>query len=178
MTLQLYSQDLVLQQVLDQNNIVRLPLDREYTIKVSDTTYRSGIYNLTDSTLSIVCWKDTGKDSAYYYPNYFKGRDTTIIRRVFVEDTIAILYSNIQYIQKDWLKNKRWLEPFGWMGVGAILGIGLFPVAAIEDGTKGVKDLAIIEGILIGGFGSALFIATRKTTYDLRNKWKIAIEHK
>ena len=153
-----------------------LNLYREYTIKTNDTIYFSEIVDITDSTLSILQWIKTGRDTAYVVSKYGKVKDTTIVRPLYALDTTKILFKDILYIKKYWFKKREWLEPFGWILVGAALGVGLLPVAAIDDGVKGVKDWAQFEGTLLGVALPIIFIGTRQTKYDIQNKWKILIK--
>ncbi|MBT1696396.1 hypothetical protein KK083_05885 [Fulvivirgaceae bacterium PWU4] len=131
----------------------------------------------------------TGKDTVYSYTYtqkvYPKSRffpvghakDTTItlktVAPLYRDDTTAIAFSEIQMIKKDWFKNRQWLQPFGWILIGPVVGVALLPAAAIDDGKEGVKNWAEFEGILLGIAGPPIFVGTRKTKYDLRKKWEL-----
>ncbi len=158
-----------------------LDLDRDYYIKTSDTTYSSKkIVNFNDSTISITISIKTDKDTTYSYSyNISKSKDTTItyIEPIYREDTVLIAFSKVQMLKKDWFKSRRWLEPFAWIGVGAVLGVAMLPVAAIDKGNEGVKEWALVEAILIGIAAPPIFIGTRKTKYDLENKWILKTEN-
>jgi hypothetical protein len=57
--------------------------------------------------------------------------------------------------------------------VGSVLGVALLPVAAIDEGKKGVREWAQFEGVLLAVSVPPLLIGTRQTKYDLRKKWKL-----
>jgi hypothetical protein len=85
----------------------------------------------------------------------------------------VILFSDIKTLKKDWFKNRKWLEPFGWLAIGAAMGAVLLPVGAIDKGAEGVKEWAAFEAVLVGISIPPIFIGTRKTKYDLKNKWTL-----
>src|SRR5688572_10463811 len=92
-----------------------IDLNREYYIKTTDTSYYSKIVEFTDTTLSIIGWVKTNRDTAYGYSyKVSKTKDTsyTVVRPLYKRDTTKILFSEIQTLKKDWFKNRRWLEPF------------------------------------------------------------------
>jgi hypothetical protein len=157
-----------------------LNLDREYYIKTSDTTYScKKIVGFTDTTISITTWTKTDRDTTYSYSyKITKTKDTTYTytQPIYRQDTIAIAFTEIQTLKKDWFKNRRWLEPFGWIAIGAAMGVVLLPVAAIDKGAEGVREWAVFEAILIGASVPSIFIGTRKTKYDLTNKWTLKTE--
>ena len=126
-------------------------LDREYEIVTLDTTYYfSRIVAFTDSTISV--------------------------KPIYSKDTTTILFSKVQIIKKDWFKNRKWVEPFGWIAIVIPVSIFLLPIAAIEDGSKGVKEWALFEAALIGICGPPMFIGTRKAKYNLNTKWLLKTE--
>jgi hypothetical protein len=56
------------------------------------------------------------------------------------------------------------------------MGVVLLPVTAIDKGSEGIKEWAVFESILIGISVPPIFIGTRKTKYDLKNKWTLKTE--
>ncbi|GAB4450146.1 MAG: hypothetical protein OHK0036_08270 [Bacteroidia bacterium] len=154
-----------------------LDLDRKYYIKMSDTTYLyKKIVGFTDTTISITTWTKANKDTTYsYLYKISKTRDTvyTYTRPIYRQDTIAIAFTDIKALKKDWFKNRSWLAPFGWVAIGAAMGVVFLPIAAIDKGVEGVKKWAVFEGILIGISVPPIFIGTRKTKYDLEKKWTL-----
>jgi len=152
-----------------------LDLTRDYDIKTVDTTYLSKkIVAFSDSTISITTWIKTGRDSTYSYTTNEKLYTDT--RPIYQEDTVSILFQNIQVLKKDWFRNRGWAEPFAWFGAGAVIGVALLPAAAISQGSEGVKEWAIFEAIIVGISAPPLFIVTRKTRYNLKKKWTLKSE--
>ena len=169
----IYGQDnIFLQRREKSDRTKKLKLNREYTIKTHDTTYFSKIVGHTDTTLSFTK-SVKGKDTTYTISQYGKTRDTTIVRSLWVDDTVKILFTDIEYIQKDWFANRQWLEPFGYLAVGAALGVAILPLAAAFKGVEGVKDWAEFEGIILAVSVPPLVLGTIKTKYDLKTKWSI-----
>jgi hypothetical protein len=166
---------LVLQHRDKKNKYKKLYLDRYYAFKTSDTIYYSKIIAFNDTTITITRWLRGMQTDTTHFKNYRgkMGKDTVIISRKYIVDTLAISNSNILFIEKDWFKNRQWLEPFGYFAIGAALGVVLLPFAALDEGKEGIHDWAVFEGILVGISAPALFIGTRKTKYDLKNKWVI-----
>lgn len=150
----------------------KLIADRAYTIKTNDTTYVSKILGATDTTLAVSV-QVKGKDTTRTYRNYQGAKDTTIVVPQYISDTLNIPFYKIQSIRHDWFENKQWLMPFLCIGAGAALGVALLPVAVIDEGVDGLKGWAIFEGALLAIAGPPIFIATRKTKYDLKKKWQI-----
>ncbi len=169
-----------------------IDLSRSYEIKTADTTFFSKIVAFTDSTLSVVSPHKTGRDTTYTYSytrpiyndSYFlkwkKVKDSTYtystIQPIYRQDTTVILFSKVRVIKKDWFRNPKWVEPFAWLSLGPIMGVVLLPVAAIDQGAKGVNDWAAFEAVMIGICAPPLFLGSRNTKYDLIKKWTIKTE--
>ena len=157
-----------------------LDLDREYYIKTIDTTYfYKKIVGFNDTTILITTSTKTDRDSTYSYLhkiNRIKDTTYTYTRPIYRQDTIVILFADIQTLKKDWFKNRKWLEGFGWFAIGAAWGVVGLPLAAIDNGLEGVKEWAVFESFLIGISVPPIFIGTRKTKYDLKNKWTLKKE--
>jgi hypothetical protein len=183
---------LILEKKGDNRKKRIVKLDREYKIITNDSTYFSKIVGFTDSTISITKTRKTNRDTTYTYlrtntiytdTHLFKNRiakDTTyaytVVRPVYREDTISILFSNIKVLKRDLFKNRKWVEPFGWLALGVPLGILLLPVAAIDKGSEGVKSWLAFEAGLIAICGPPIFLGTRKVKYDLGKKWTLKTE--
>jgi len=163
-----------------------IKLDRIFQIQTADTAYFSNIIGFTDSTILIPIRTPTGKDSvyvrSYHYQKYSKnspgfGKDTTIVNRTVVplyrSDTLVIAFTEILWLKKDWFNDTRWLEPFGWVLAGSILGVAMLPVAAIDEGAEGVRNWASFEAVLLAVALPPIFIGSRRTKYDLKKKWKL-----
>ena len=157
-----------------------LDLKRYYYIKTTDTTYSyKKIVGFSDTTISITTWTKTDKDSTYSYSyKISKTKDTTYTytQPIYIQDTIVISFTEIQTLKKDWFKNREWLEGFGWLALGAPMGVVLLPIAAIDKGAEGVKEWAVFEGIIVAVCAPPIFIGTRKTKYDLTKKWTLKTE--
>jgi hypothetical protein len=181
--------ELFLRNKRNENKVKKINLEREFEIKTNDTTYIATIIGFTDSTILIPTRQRTDKDTVYIhtytYKRYSKStffqigeaRDTTVVNKTVVPlyrpDTTEIHFSNIVMMRKDWFKSRRWLEPFGWIAVGSILGVALLPVAAIDEGKDGVREWAQFEAIQLGVALPPIFIGTRRSKYDLNKKWTL-----
>jgi hypothetical protein len=170
-----------------------IDFSREYIIKTIDGFYYSKkIVAFSDSSISVVVESKTGRDTTitrtntvtkYTNSKFFqkrKGKDTTYtysyVTPIYKSDTIAILFSKIQSIKKEWFKNKKWVEPFAWIGLGAAMGIALLPVAVIADGSKGLTDWLVFEAALISISAPPLLISSGHAKYDLTKKWMLVTE--
>lgn len=91
-------------------------------------------------------------------------------------DTINILFTDARALKKDWFKNRGWLRIPAGFAAGAVMAIVLLPVAAIDKGKQGVNNWLAFEGLLIGLSAPSLFVGTRKTKYDLIQKWTLKLK--
>jgi hypothetical protein len=147
---------------------------RAYIIKTHHTIYYSNLVGVTDSALLILQRKETDPDSAYaLYEQSGIHKDSMFQVSMHYMDTLSILLSDIQYISIPWFKNRKWLEPFGWIMMASVMAVGLLPFAVISDGMEGAKEWAEFEAILVGVSFPISYIGTRQTKYDLQNKWTI-----
>jgi hypothetical protein len=157
-----------------------LDLDREYIIKTIDKTYYyEKIIGFNEKTISILTSIKTDRDTTYIYSNkIIRTKDTiyTYTLPIYRQDTVVIPFADIQIIKKDWIKNKKWFVPFGWVATVAVLGVLMFPIVAIDEGIKGVREWAEVEAYFIGISLPPIFIVTRKTKYDLTKKWTLKAE--
>jgi hypothetical protein len=157
------SQDkLILEQRGKPEKTKELEFDREYHFHLLDTTYYyRKILGISSDTIMVTTW--------VMNPRKIEG-DTL---PYMVQDTLRISKSDIEIIRKDWFKSRKWLEPFGYVLIGAAMGVILLPVAAIDEGSDGVQQWLLFEAVLLGISLPPLFIGTRRTKYDLNKKWRI-----
>jgi hypothetical protein len=183
------AQKLILQHRKKVQRTKRVDLTREYAFKINDSTYYFGrIVSFTDSTLRLPITKKV--DSAFttkrIFREYVKNPDTgryetedtiksvTSVAQIYKSDTINISFADIQMIRKDWFKNVRWVEPFGWIIAGCVFGVVVLPVAYIEDGNRGIRDWATAEGVTLGVCIPIILLGNGATTYNLSKKWSLA----
>ena len=154
----IYGQNnLILERKTNPKNHKKIDFNKMYTIKTTDTIYYSKIINFTDTSIFINhCYKTNYKQDSTY-----------------IKDTLQILFSNIEYLKKDWFTNKKWLKPFNKIGLYAVLGIAIFPFILLNTGTEDLKEWAIIDSFLFGISFPVIFIGNGQTKYDLKNKWTI-----
>lgn len=154
-----------------------LDLERKYYIETNDTAYSNKeIINFNDTRLSITTSTKTDRDTTYFYVySISKTKDTiyTYTQPIYRQDTVMILFSEINTLKKDWFKNRNWLYPFAWFTIGAAMGVVLLPVAVIAGGKEEFKDWVIFETVLIGISVPPLFIGSRMKKYDLINNWTL-----
>jgi hypothetical protein len=115
------------------------------------------------------------RDTLYAFNKILSFSDSTITIDTYKNPTV-ISCTDLQYIKKDWFRDRSWLEPFAWFGICAIMAVPLLPVAAIEDGEAGVNQWFKGEGILCAITVPPLILGTRTTKYDLQKKWQIEIK--
>ena len=143
----------------------------QYIIKTEKASYKSRIITFTGSTLTVSTDVKAGYDTIYNYNQGFK--KAIKVGPIFIRTDIKIAFADITYIKRDLFRNRKWLEPFGYLAIGAGLSTVLLPIAAIDKGSQGVKEWAVFAGILLAVSGPPVFIGTRKVTYNLNNKWSI-----
>jgi hypothetical protein len=146
-----------------------LYFDNVYTIKTKDTTYISKIIRVCDSTLSIVI-DVKGKDSEMVVSKSSDPKYDTLYTH-WHRDTIQVLYRDIQHLEKDLFKSRKWLEPFGYLAVGGGLALLLAPIVAADKGAKDGIEVLTIAGGILGVAIPIIYIGTRKTKFDMVNKW-------
>jgi|GEM_PF-3445830 len=81
----------------------------------------------------------------------------------------------IHKIKRDRFDNTRWLEPFGYIAIGAGLALAAVPIVWIFDG--GVKAL---EGLAFAGMLSAvsfpaILIGTSKRGFNVKERWSLTV---
>lgn len=161
---------IVLQKKVKANKQKILKTNRQYEFKTTDTVYCSNIVSFTDSALSITYLKKSDEIGQYAYK--VNGKDTVYRYNKYISDTISIPFSKIVSIKKDWFKDRRCLEFFAMLGIGA--GTVIAPIAAVASGdTEGVKETVATTAIMFSICATTVFIVTRATTYGLKNKWDL-----
>jgi hypothetical protein len=153
------------------------------------TTQHTIMDELPASPIRHSCYLSEKEDSVYtttrtfreYWKNLSTGKyeveDTAVIVTsvvpVYKPDTITISFGDIKVMRKGWFKGDRWLEPFGWVIVGCVVGVAALPVAAIEDGKRGVRDWATAEGVALGVSIPIVLLGNGETKYNLTKKWSL-----
>ena len=153
----------------------QLPLGIYYTVTTKDTVYKSEIITFSDSTLSVVRWLKSGRDTTYRnIQSTRRSKDTVITRPILIRDTTIISFSDVSLIQKDRFQNQNTLFFIPAMLLPlAALGILGLPFAAIINQGESFEDYAIVEGGLIAASVPFIIIGSSKIKYDTLNKWKI-----
>jgi hypothetical protein len=149
-------QDLLLQHRTKSNKTKKIHIDRAYKIKTNDAVFYSKIIKYTDSTL--------------FVRTPIKAKDTT----AWTYDTIPIKFTDIKYLKFDWFPKREWLVPSVYLSFCAVGSVLFLPLAAAEDGKKGINDWLAFEGILVTFGVIPVFIGTCQTKYDLQKKWKFS----
>jgi hypothetical protein len=156
----------------DSKHTKILYFDHLYTIKTIDTTYFSEIINASDSTLTITI--DVKRaDSMMVISQKSKGAKYDTSYTHWQVDTIQVYHRDIQHLEKDLLRNRRWLDPIFWTMVGGGIGV-LVAQSTIHSGNKSRLDGIGFAGGFVGITVPLIFICTRKTKFDMINKWSFA----
>ncbi|WP_203292479.1 hypothetical protein [Luteirhabdus pelagi] len=103
-------------------------------------------------------------------------QDSTITIEENFDKTSKITISEIQLIKKDLFNNRKWLEPFGYIGIGAGLGLIATPFIWIFEGSKKAWEGLKFAGILASVSLPVILLGTSKNRYNLNNNWRIAID--
>lgn len=172
---------------------IKVNLQHEFSIVTNDTSYYTKIVSYTDSSLLIPVLSATGETEKTYdtvrYKKYSKSnffqvgtvRDTMYVEiyesKIYRKDTLSIPFNDIEKLQRSWIKNgDRLGEPFGWAVVASalILGVGV-PVAAIDDGWQGVRNVLALDGVVLGATLPFFAVGQIQKNYDLRKKWRLKV---
>ncbi|MFM7193554.1 MAG: hypothetical protein ACKOYP_02070 [Bacteroidota bacterium] len=152
-----------------------LNLRKEYLIQtIGNIKWQGKIHSLTDSSLSIVTCKCvyTGRDSVFTVK--FFGKSHTINQPLLKSDTVKISFDEIKTLKFFWFNNRKWVLQMGAFGTGLSLGLLLIlPMEQADPTPLGVDGLIWIEAAVLGITIPAIYIGTRKTSFDLREKWKL-----
>lgn len=124
-------------------------MDKSFSFKYQTDQYAYGkVVRFTESNLTII------------------GYDST---------EVTLNLSEIEMIERDLFPNRKWLEPFGYIAVGAGLALVATPfIWAFDSGEQAVEGLEF-AGILAAVSVPPIYIATRKERYNLRKKWRLEV---
>lgn len=150
-----------------------LSATKVYTVVTKDTTYYSLIVGLNDEGLLLLKSVKSGKDTAISVYNQILKRDTVYIRPLYHLDTVVLPLADIYCINRPWIGEAKYLEPVGWIFIGAVMGIVGLPVSAIQGGSGQVSEWFKFEMILLSASVPFILVAGLKKEFDLRKKWKI-----
>lgn len=163
-------------QLVHQSNpkrIKKLSTEKVYIIVTKDTIYDGFIAGVNDSGLQLLRSVYSGRDTARYVFNQILIRDTVYIRPLYVIDTVVMPLADVYLISRPLIGETRYLEPFGWVFVGAVLGIAGLPATVIQDGGKMITEWFRFEMILLSASVPFIMVAGLKKEFDLRHKWRI-----
>lgn len=158
---------------------VHFNLKHHYTIITEDTTFFTQIIGFTDEALLIPHWKQTGQDTSVTYTYHRRKKaDTTYTMTfpLYEQDTLPILFSDIEMIKKDWFQKRDWLVVFGQMALAGTVAIAITPVVGAVSGAGAMLEMMRSAGICLAISAPPLIIGTRAKKYDLRKKWSIKRE--
>jgi hypothetical protein len=160
----------------------KITLKKEWDVSYITTkgNYNGQVLSGTDSSLRISRYYKSGKDSSYTvkkkvsrrYPEGIKTKKYALYNR----DTSDILLKDILMVKKPWINKRGWMLIPAYMAGGAVLAIPLLPVAAISNGSAGVRNWLQFEALLVGISGPSIFMGTRNKKYVLGEKWKLVVE--
>ncbi|MBL7723418.1 MAG: hypothetical protein JNK27_04680 [Chitinophagaceae bacterium] len=134
----------------------------------------------TDSTLVLSRIRKTERDSVYTWhvgPSR-KHPDGTLskTRKIWVRDTAVFNTSDILFVKRPLIKKRGWAVMPAWFIAGAILAIPLLPVAAIDQGSAGVRNWLQFEAILLGVSGPSLLLLKMQKKYVIGKKWALHLQ--
>jgi hypothetical protein len=159
---------------------INLKNDRDSYFITATGKYNGEIISATDSSFRIERYYKNGKDSMYTQKVRFSHRHPEGLKikklSLYTRDTVELLLKDILVVRKPWFNNRGWmLIPAYFLG-GAILAVPLLPVAAITNGSAGVRNWLQFEALLLGLSGPSLFIGTRHRKFALGEKWKLVLQ--
>lgn len=163
-------------QLVHQSNPKRtktLSTTKVYTVVTKDTIYYNLIAGLNDEGLLLLKSVKSGKDTAISVYNQILKRDTVYIRPLYHLDTVVLPLADVYYINRPWIGEAKYLEPVGWIFIGAVMGFVGLPVSAIQGGGSQVSEWFKFEMILLSASVPFIMVAGLKKEFDLRKKWKI-----
>ena len=92
-----------------------------------------------------------------------------------IEKSVNIL--TIHKIKKDRFTNRRWLEPFGYIGIGAGLALVATPFIWIFDGAAKAQEGLEFAGILASVSFPVILIGTSKRSFKLKGNWTLIVRN-
>jgi hypothetical protein len=159
---------------------ITLKTDWDTYFYTASGKYHGEVIALTDSSIQLRQYYKNGKDSTYNkkvrvsrrHPEGWKVKHLSL----YTHDTVTLLLNDILIVRKPWINKRGWMLIPAYMLGGAILAIPLLPVAAISNGSAGVRNWLQFEALLLGISGPSLFIGTRHKKYVVGEKWKLVVE--
>jgi len=160
----------------------KIILKKEWDVTYITTkgNYNGSLLSATDSSVQLSRFYKTGKDSFYTVKVRVSRRHKDGIKtkkmKLYNRDTADILLKDILMVKKPWINKRGWMLMPAYLLGGAILAVPLLPVAAISNGSAGVRNWLQFEAVLVGISGPSLFIGTRNKKFVLGEKWKLEVE--
>lgn len=114
-------------------------------------------------------------DSTFHYGKIrsFDQEQITIIK--YDSSLVSMNIKEIELISRDKTQNRRWLEPFYYIGIGAAMTLGATPVVWATAGGDKAVDALVFAGILTVVSAPAIVAGVRQERYNLKKRWKIEI---
>lgn len=114
-------------------------------------------------------------DSTLHYGKIqsFDPQQITIVK--YDSSLVSMRINEIELISRFKSQNRRWLEPFGYIGLGAAITLAATPVIWIADGGEQAVNGLEFAGILTAVSAPPLLIGTRQERYNLLKKWRIEV---
>lgn len=171
-----YTQQVVLQRNNKNQKQVVLKKEAGFVFYTSKGQW-TDIVATTDSTLVLSRIRKTERDTVYTWqvgPSR-KHPDGTLskTRKIWLRDTTVFYNSDILFVKRPLIKKRGWAVIPAWFLAGAILAIPLLPVAAIDQGSAGVRNWLRFEAILLGVSGPSLLLLRIQKKYVLGKKWEL-----
>lgn len=159
---------------------ITLKNDRDTYFITASGKYNGEIIASTDSSFRLARYYKNGKDSSYTKKVHFSKRHPEGLKvkklPLYTRDTVELLLKDILVVRKPWINKRGWMLIPAYLLGGAILAVPLLPVAAITNGSAGVRNWLQFEAMLLGISGPSLFIGTRHKKYVVGEKWKLVLE--
>lgn len=141
----------------------------------------NNVKKITDSSITLSrSWK-TERDTVYTWnipPN--KKHPDGILRkkqRVWQTDSVTCRLDEVLLVKRQVIRSEGLAHIAGWMMAGAILAVPLLPVAAIDEGSAGVHNWLLFEGVLVGVSGTSIGLLSLRKKYTLGEKWQLVAAH-
>ena len=105
----------------------------------------------------------------------FDKNNLTIRDNKGIVNNIDIL--TIHKIKRDRFKNRRWLEPFGYIGIGAGLALVATPFIWIFDGGAKAQEGLEFAGILASVSFPVILIGKSKRSFNVKKNWTLIVRN-
>ena len=90
-----------------------------------------------------------------------------------IENNINI--SSLHKIKRDRFKHRRWLEPFGFIGIGSGLALVATPFIWIFEGGAKAQEGLEFAGILASVSFPVILIGKSKRSFNLTGNWTLIV---